>query len=67
MNPLGDKIIGGLKGNPVVLAVVIINVLFLGYVVREVSASGARRDALIAELARDCSAAMPAQKGDRVR
>jgi hypothetical protein len=42
----------------------IINLLFLSYVVREVAASGARRDALIAELAREC-VEHPANKGDR--
>jgi hypothetical protein len=55
MNALGDKLLGNLKQNPLVLAVVIINVLFLGYVVREAGSSAERKDALIAELARDCS------------
>lgn len=51
---LGDKAVGALRKHPMVLAIVIINALFLGYVVREVGASGARKDALIAELSRDC-------------
>jgi hypothetical protein len=51
---IGDNIIDVLKAHPFVLALVIVNALFLGYVVREVSASGERRDQLIAELARDC-------------
>jgi hypothetical protein len=59
---IGDKIIEVLKRNPLVFAIVVINVLFLSYVVHEVSASGARRDQLIAELARDCGRA---PKGDR--
>jgi hypothetical protein len=61
MNALGDRLIDSLRSNPMVLAVVIVNVLFLGYIVREVGASGARKDTLIAELARDC--ARPTQKG----
>jgi len=56
------QIIAALKSHPVVLALVVINVLFLSYVVREVAASGDRRDKLIAELARDCGRA---PKGDR--
>ena len=63
MNALGDKLIDSLRSNPMVLAVVIINVLFLSWIVREVAASGARKDTLIAELARDCSAST--QRGDR--
>lgn len=59
---IGDKIIAALKGHPWALALVIINALFLSYVVHEVAASGARRDAMIAELARDCGRA---PKGDR--
>jgi hypothetical protein len=53
-----------LRDHPLVLALVIINVVFLGAVVREVSASGARKDALIAELAREC-VGNAGQKGDR--
>ena len=64
MNALGDKIIGSLKTNPLPVSLVIINLVFLGYCVREIGASGARRDALIAELARDCAMA-PARKADR--
>jgi len=54
MNQLGDKIFTTLKEHPWILAVVVINVLFLGYIVHEVAATGERRDALIAELARKC-------------
>jgi hypothetical protein len=64
MNALGDKILGNLRQNPLVLAVVLINVLFLGYVVREAGSSAERKDILIAELARDC-ASLPSRKGDR--
>jgi hypothetical protein len=59
---IGDTIIDALKRHPWALALVVINGLFLSYVVHEVSASGARRDALIAELARECGRA---PKGDR--
>ena len=55
MNALGDKLLSNLRQNPLVLAVVIVNVLFLGYVVREAGSSAERKDALIADLARDCS------------
>ena len=51
---VGDHIFEALKAHPYALALVVVNVMFLGYVVHEVSASGARRDALIAELSRDC-------------
>lgn len=58
---IGDRIFEALKAHPFALALVIINALFLSYVVHEVSASGARRDAMITELARDCART----KGDR--
>jgi hypothetical protein len=51
---IGDRIIDSLKRNPWALGLVVINVLFLSYVVHEVAASGDRRDRLIAELARNC-------------
>lgn len=59
---IGDKVLDALKANPIVLGAVVINVLFLGYVVHEVGASASRKDALIAELTRDCGRA---PKGDR--
>jgi len=59
---IGDDLIAALKRHPLVLAAVVVNVLFLSYIVHEVAASGERRDQLIAELARDCGRA---PKGDR--
>jgi hypothetical protein len=59
---IGDKIIDSLRAHPWALALVVVNVLFLSYIVHEVAASGERRDQLIAELARDCGRA---PKGDR--
>jgi hypothetical protein len=59
---IGDKIIDALRANPAVLGLVVINVLFLGYVIHEVGASASRKDALIAELTRECGRA---PKGDR--
>jgi hypothetical protein len=53
---IADKIFNHLRQHPWILAAVIINVLFLSYVVHEVAASGERRDQLIAELARNCKA-----------
>lgn len=54
-------IVDGLKAQPFVLALVVINVLFLGgvgYVLHRVSENNAliseRRDTLLAELARNC-------------
>jgi len=51
---IGDNIIDALRAHPWALALVVVNVLFLSYIVHEVAASGERRDQLIAELARDC-------------
>ena len=59
---IGDNIIDSLKAHPWALALVVVNVLFLSYIVHEVAASGERRDQLIADLARDCSRA---PKGDK--
>ena len=59
---IGDNIIDTLKKHPWVLAIVVVNALFLSYIVHEVAASGERRDQLIAELARDCGRS---PKGDK--
>ena len=54
MTQLGDRVFATLREHPWILAIVVINVLFLGYIVHEVAATGERRDALIAELTRKC-------------
>ena len=59
---IGDDLIAALKRHPLVLALVVVNVLFLSYIVHEVAASGERRDQLIAELARECVRAPKAQQ-----
>jgi hypothetical protein len=59
---IGDDLIAALKRHPLVLAAVVVNVLFLSYIVHEVAASGERRDQLIAELARECVRAPKAQQ-----
>jgi hypothetical protein len=59
---IGDNIIDALKKHPWVLAIVVVNALFLSYIVHEVAASGERRDQLIAELARECVRAPKAQQ-----
>ena len=59
---IGDNIINALRAHPWALALVVVNVLFLSYIVHEVAASGERRDQLIAELARDCGRAPKADK-----
>ena len=58
----GDNIINALRAHPWALALVVVNVLFLSYIVHEVAASGERRDQLIAELARECGRT---PKGDK--
>ena len=55
MTQLGDKIFESLREHPWILAGVVVNVLFLGYVVHEAGESNVRRDNLIAELARNCA------------
>lgn len=60
---IGDTIIDGLKANPWVLGLVVVNVLFLGYVVHEVGESASRKDALIADLTRDCGRLTKGDKG----
>jgi hypothetical protein len=59
----GAKVAGGvvdaLRREPLSLALVVLNVLFLLMfygVFREISASAERRDALLTELAKDCAA-----------
>ena len=50
----------GLKGHPLVLAVVVINVLFIvsaGWTLRSIAQSAERRDALLAQLVKDCNVA----------
>jgi hypothetical protein len=59
---IGDNIINALRAHPWALALVVVNVLFLSYIVHEVAASGERRDQLIAELARECGRT---PKGDK--
>jgi hypothetical protein len=58
------KIFIGLRDQPLTIALVIINLLFLGYVVQQVASAGQRRDQLISELARECID-RPGGKGDR--
>jgi hypothetical protein len=62
----GAKIAGGvveaLKREPVSLALVVLNLLFLLVfygVFREISASAERRDTLLAELAKNCTTSLP--------
>jgi hypothetical protein len=58
------NLLSDLRQHPLILGIVLVNVLFLWMVIREVGESGKRRDAIIAELTRDC-AINPAPKGDR--
>lgn len=67
----GGKVAGivveALKAQPLILALVVVNVLFLiggAYGLREISVSVARKDQLLAELAKDCIVSV-APKGDR--
>jgi hypothetical protein len=64
MNSIGTTLVRDLKTHPLTLALVIVNLLFLTYMVREISASSLRKDTLISTLMRDC-AMPPTQKGDR--
>jgi hypothetical protein len=68
LGKVATGIINGLKAQPLVLALVVVNVLFLigcAYGLREISASAARRDTMLAdEIAKDCTAA---PKGDRLK
>ena len=52
---IGDRIFSNLRDHPWVLAIVVVNVLFLGYVIHEAGESNVRRDNLIAELSRKCN------------
>lgn len=59
-------LIEALKTNPLALALVVINVLFLGvmlYLIHTVQQQTERKDELMRELAHDCLVAAP--KGDR--
>ena len=58
---VANNVVDGLKAQPFVLALVVINVLFLGgvgYVLHRVSENNAliseRKDALLSDLARNC-------------
>jgi p-aminobenzoyl-glutamate transporter AbgT len=56
MKQLADNLIDAMRGNPLALALVVVNLLFLlafGYIFREISNSIERRDKVIAQLA-DC-------------
>lgn len=55
MTQLADKLFHQLREHPWILAAIIVNVLFLGYVIHIVAATGAARDQLISELARKCN------------
>ncbi|WP_139486461.1 hypothetical protein [Bradyrhizobium ivorense] len=53
---IGD-IVDSLRGQPMVLAVVVINLLFLigfAFLLREISQAVERKDALLAEIASHC-------------
>ena len=59
---VGERIaaqtIDALKLHPLALALVVVNVLFIagaGYGLHEIAASAARRDAMLAQLAKDCT------------
>ena len=68
MKQIASNVVSNLRDHPLVLALVVINVLFLigcAYGLREISASAARRDTMLAdEIAKDCAAA---PKGDRLK
>ena len=61
------SVVNGLKSHPLVLAIVVINVLFIGaaaYTLSSLAQAGARRDELIRDLATQCEI-RPALKSDR--
>ena len=66
MKALAGDLINALKANPLALALVVINVLFLAfmlYLVHATKEQTERKDDLMRELAHDCLVAAP--KGDR--
>lgn len=59
MGAVASGVIDGLKQQPLVLALVVMNVLFLagtGWVLNRVAESGERRDKMLMDLAQMCSA-----------
>lgn len=59
---IAGAVVEGLRDQPLALALVVINVLFLGlvgYTLYQVSERGIARDALIAKLAQECQQALP--------
>lgn len=58
--------IDALKSQPLALALIVVNVLFLAFVmfiIHSLKEQGERKDALLGDLARNCTVAAP--KGDR--
>lgn len=65
----GTKVVGGvvsgLAGNPILLALIVLNVLWMGigvWIIREVSQGNQRKDLMMLQLAKDCT--FPAPKKD---
>ena len=61
---VADGVVNGLKSNPLVLGLVVVNVLFIAasaWTLRSIAQAGERRDALISQLARDCVVVTPRQ------
>jgi CDP-diacylglycerol pyrophosphatase len=65
---VANTIVHDLRSQPILLALVVINVLFLAgtmYIWREVSQSVERKDALLATLTERCLISERTTKGDR--
>jgi len=54
---VATDVVAGLRGHPVVLGLIVVNVLFLAsaaWTIKYIADAGVRRDALISQLAKDC-------------
>lgn len=61
---VANTVANSLKDHPLTLAIVIINVLFIAsaaWTLRSIAQAGERRDALIAQLVKECNVAPKAQ------
>jgi hypothetical protein len=63
---IATRIVEGLKAQPLALALIVVNLMFIigfSYMLREIGQSVTRKDQLLSELAKDCMVSAP--KGDR--
>ena len=61
---VASGVVHGLRDHPFTLAIVVINVLFIvsaAWTLRSIAQAGERRDALIAQLVKECNVAPRAQ------